>query len=144
MLWRKTAYNGIAKPKASESMSVDESGSSGGDWQSKEEAQSPIKCKKRRLRMSPEPESPESAVSEIPDKAEMVIREFPLIVNLPIPRKYLSEEPPQASKKETKLHPLLLSITDSIPLPELVCDPLLNSNQEYYMAVGDIRLIGIL
>ena len=44
----------------------------------------------------------------------------------------------------TGFHPSLLSVTDTIPLPELISDPFLVWNQDYYMTIGDISLNGLM
>ena len=69
---------------------------------------------------------------------------FPLLPMRPLPRKFDLDDPPLPPDPMKRFHPLLLSVTDAIPLTELICDPFLIRNQEHYLAVADIFLTGLL
>jgi len=69
--------------------------------------------------------------------------QYRLVVAYPLPKKFTVEDPPAFMDREEGLHTSLLSITDVVPLPELICDPFLMCNQAYYLAIGDIHLNGM-
>lgn len=74
-------------------------------------------------------------------RAKPKVRQYRLLAMHPLPKKCTVEDPPIASN--ANMHVSLLSVTDVIPLSDLVCDPFLTSNQDYYMAVGDVKLTGM-